>query len=92
MSTLPRPLSKEELQRLRETLPPNETRAWYELIRAAWQDVDENTLCLDCGRKFKNLRGLRIHLNRSPQCQSFRDLDLHAYFLAKRLGVIEERR
>jgi len=86
----PRPLTKEEIAALRIAMPPVESEEWYELIGAAWNDVDQNAVCLDCGRKFRNLRGLRGHLSRSYRCRPGRDFVLQRYFLAKRLGVIEE--
>jgi len=84
----PRHLTAEEYTKLRRVMPEVGTKEWYELLESAWNDVDKNAICLDCGRKFKNLHGLRVHAGRS-MCRTH-ILGLHDYFLAKRLGVIKE--
>ena len=87
----PRPLTVEERKRLSEALKQLGTEELVELYRNAWDDVDKNPYCYICKRKFASKHGLAIHSGQAHPSE-FVSLNLHDFFLAKRLGIIKEEK
>jgi len=94
---MPRLLTPDEKKKLNEKVSrifKKSVDEGLKLYDKAWQMVDENPVCLDCGYRAKNLKGLRIHTARLYWKNKHRnlclDVVLRDYYLAVLLGIIKK--
>ncbi|RLE44270.1 hypothetical protein DRJ22_06095 [Candidatus Woesearchaeota archaeon] len=58
------PEEREEFERIAYNLMEEDKKKFDEMWNEAFEKIDADPVCVTCGRKFKNVRGLQIHVSR----------------------------